>query len=599
MGKSYGASDISVLSEIEHIQLNPSMYIRKTEGDEPSHLVEECLDNALDEAQAGYANIVAVIIDTKEKTCSVMDNGRGIPLEKNTPITISTKLFSGAKFQDRKTAYQINSGLHGVGLVAVLALSEEYVIDIYRDKKHGNFVFKNAKLKTKTIKKYDEDPPFSTKIQFKPSEKYFENLVPDIERIKMRMITASVGLPKCTFALVIDGVRIVIKLTKEEAFNNYCLTPADKDISKIIEIESKKGPEKFNVSFAYSFSGSNPPKFISSINLLPVHNGGTHVNLFYDILKQFFVTKAKKNNIKVLPSDCLVGLRAYFDLSLIKPEFAGQAKERLTVRKSYLETFIPQLKESLESYFNKNQDDLIQILTHFEDFRKGIDAKRLTGNGNSKKRGFSSFIKLRDCSSPRGELYIVEGDSAAGGIIQSRDPAKHAVFPLKGKIPLAITAKDILKNKEVGELIMALGTGVHQQFNIKNLRYSKIICATDADPDGGHISCLLMIAFAILVPEIIKSGRFYLAQTPLYAITGKNKFIPLWTEKQLQEAIDNNEHISRYKGLGELDPQNLKVCLLNPKTRNLYQVEWTSDLEKIVSLFSSVEVKRKLIDYKL
>ena len=597
MSNTYKASDIAVLTEIEHVQLNPSMYIRKTEDDEPSHLVEECLDNALDEAQAGYANIIAVSIDTKTHECSVIDNGRGIPLEKDTPVIISTKLFSGAKFQDRKTAYKINSGLHGIGLVAVLALSDEYELNIYRNEKYGNFTFKNAKLKSTTLKPFKGTPDYSTKISFKPSSKYFDNLTPDINRIRMRLITASVGLPNCTFVLIVDDNKEIIKLTKEEAIKQYCLSPADKEKTKIIEIESIKGPEKFKVSFVYSFSGANTPKYISSINLLPVHSGGTHINVFNDILKQFFEAKAKKNNIKVLANDCIVGLRVYFDLSLVKPQFAGQAKEKLTVKKTYFDSFIPQLKENLEKYFLNNKEELIKILTFFEDFRKGIDAKRIS-NGKSRKRGFKSFIKLRDCSSPRGELFIVEGDSAAGGIIQSRNPARHAVFPLKGKIPLAITAKDILKNKEIGELIMALGTGVHQEFNIKNLRYSKIICATDADPDGGHISCLLMVAFAMIVPEVIKQGRFFLAQTPLYAITGKNTFIPLWNEKELQEAQKNNEHISRYKGLGELDPKNLKVCLLDPKARNLYQVNWTKNLDDIILLFSNVETKRKLLDLK-
>jgi len=591
----YNSSDISVLSELEHIQLNPSMYIRKTEDDEPSHLVEECLDNALDEAQAGFANIIAVTIDTKNGECSIIDNGRGIPMENDVPIKISTKLFTGAKFQDRKTAYQINSGLHGVGLVAVLALCEKYEIEIYRNGKYGHYIFQNAKLKKKLIQKAAVDPkPFSTKITLKASKKYFDNIIPDLNRIRMRMITASVGLSNCTFALVIDDKKEVIKLYKEEAFKNHCFTNNDKETSPIINIEATKGPEKFKVSFAYSFNGSSTPRIISSVNLLPVYNGGTHVNIFYELLKQYFVTKAKKNNIKVLPSDCLVGLRAYFDLSLVKPEFEGQAKEKLTVKKTYFEPFIQKLKESMDNYFSKNTNVLVEILETFETYRKNIDSKKLTV-GKSRKRGFSSFVKLRDCSSPRGELFIVEGDSAAGGIIQSRDPSKHAIFPLKGKIPLAITAKDILKNKEIGELILALGTGVHNNFNIKNMRYSKIICATDADPDGGHISCLLMVAFALLVPEIIKQGRFYLAQTPLYAVTGKNTFRPLWTEDELKEAIKNNEHIDRYKGLGELNPVNLKVCLLAEKTRNLYQVQWTEDLSRIIAVFSNVEEKRKLI----
>jgi DNA gyrase/topoisomerase IV subunit B len=206
----YSAKDVRVLEEVEHIRLNPGMYIGETSN--PVHLVEEALDNALDEALAGYAKIIAVLIDTEKNIYSVLDNGRGIPVSKDTPITISSKLFSGAKFQDKKSAYEISSGLHGVGLVAVNALSDIYNIEIYRNKQRAVYNFKKAKLKFQETKPFTDIPPYSTRIDFQPSEKYFDVLVPDIDRIRMRLTTASAEMPNdITFVLSIDGKQEVIK----------------------------------------------------------------------------------------------------------------------------------------------------------------------------------------------------------------------------------------------------------------------------------------------------------------------------------------------------------------------------------------------------
>jgi DNA gyrase subunit B len=189
----------------------------------------------------------------------------------------------------------------------------------------------------------------------------------------------------------------------------------------------------------------------------------------------------------------------------------------------------------------------------------------------------------------------VEGDSAAGSLLQGRDPKITAIFPLKGKIPNISGAKDILKNKEIGELIQALGTGVEPHFDLTNLRYDKIICATDADPDGSHIACLLTMVIAILLPELIKQGKYFIAQTPLFAINEGKTFIPLWNEKELKEAQQKNAKISRFKGLGELNPWQLKTCLVDTKTRKLIPVTYTKDIDKMTKLFSDVEEKRQLL----
>jgi len=589
----YGAKDVRVLQEVEHIRLNPGMYIGETSN--PVHLVEEALDNALDEALAGHANIIAVLIDTKTNVYSVLDNGRGIPLGNDTPITISAKLFSGAKFQDKKSAYQISSGLHGVGLVAVNALSTDYQVEVYRNNKYAIYQFKNTKLKKKKIVKYTGNIPFSTKIEFKPGKKYFDSLVPDIERIRMRLTTASAEMSSdLTFVLSIDEKQEVIKRDMTTHFAKECLSSKDK--IRVTLLSSNKPPEKFHTLFTYEPNGPISPKVISSVNLLPVKLGGSHVNAFYDTLKEFFQKHAKKHGYNFQPTDCLYRLRVYFMLSLIEPKFSGQTKDSLINVKTFYEKFMKDFRIQLEEFAQKSPDQLKDYMQRFQDHRMKLDSKKFVKTKGVGRRASTSFTKLRDCTSRQGELYIVEGDSAGGSIIQSRNPALHAILPLKGKsIPNITTKKNILANKEVGELVKAIGAGVDTHFNINDMRYQKIICATDADHDGNHIACLVTMVIATLMPEVVKSGRYFIAQTPLFAINEKSTFIPLWSDEELEKARVEGRTITRFKGLGELSPNQLKICLLDVKTRNLIPIDYSANIATLEKLFSSAEEKRKLV----
>jgi DNA gyrase/topoisomerase IV subunit B len=592
MSKSYSAKDVRVLEEVEHIRLNPGMYIGDTSN--PAHLIEEALDNALDEALAGYAKIIAVMIDTKENSFSVLDDGRGIPIEDNTPVTISSKLFSGAKFQDKKTAYEISSGLHGVGLVAVNALSKHYKVEIYRNKQHATYKFREAKLKASRVEKHEGPQPFSTKIEFTPDKKFFESLAPNLKRIRQRLTAASAEMPEdISFVLYIDGKKEIFKLSYIDYFKQNCLT--GKDEVEIYPIEIQKGAEKFNVLFTYEQNGQVTPKHISSINLLPVTDGGVHLNCFLDQLKEYFALKGKKFGFNFQLGDILVGLRVYLSLSLREPKFSGQTKDRLINLKSDMEVFTKQMRPQIEKIFEIG-DRLETFLTRFQDYRKKLDSKKLVKNGSGGKRASTKFTKLRDCTRRDGELYIVEGDSAGGSIIQSRDARLHAVLPLRGKsIPNVTTKKDILNNKEVQELVMAIGTGIGPHFKLSKLRYSKIICATDADHDGNHIACLVSMCMAILLPEIVKSGHYYIAQTPLYAINEKKVFKPLWSDQELDDARKANKQITRFKGLGELSPHQLKICLLDEETRHFTPVSFSENMDDLIKLFSSAEEKRKLV----
>lgn len=589
----YSSKHISVLDEIEHIQLHPGMYIGETTN--PTHLIEEAIDNALDECLAGFASIIAVNIDTKNNVCAVIDNGRGIPITNNTPNIISTKMFSGAKFQHTKTAYEIVSGLHGIGLVAVNALSNFYAVEIYRDKKHAIFNFENSKFKSKVIKKFEDIRPFSTKITFEPNPEMFETTLPDINRVRRRLLIASVELPNVTLVLNVDKSREVIKINKQQYFEKYCLFGLDNNYSKEISFNVSDNVESFDVTFLYTLDGAISPRVLSSVNLLPVDNGGTHVNCFFDILREIFTTRAKKLNFHFQPQDCLCGLRSYLSLYLKKPEFHGQTKDKLVNRKSYLDKLSKKVKTSIESYFDKEPEELRLLLEQFEQYRRRLDTRKLRTSTNG-KRASTKFTKLRDCTSRNGELFITEGQSASGSLIQCRNPRLHAVLPLKGKIPNISNTKDILKNKEIGELIQALGTGIGSDFNISRLRYDKVICATDADPDGSHIASLVTMVLAVLVPDIIKQKKFYIAQTPLFAINERNTFIPLWAEKDVREAVQNKRNISRFKGLGELSPNQLKQCLVDKTTRKLILITFTNDLKSLMNLFSDASEKRVLLE---
>lgn len=592
---AYTSKDVKVLSEIEHIRTAPEMYIGSTET--PVHLVEEAMDNALDEMQAGHASIIAVNVDTKTGIVDIIDNGRGIPLSNNTPVTISTKLFSGAKFKGKKTAYEISSGMHGVGLVTLTALSEFYKVEIYRNGQYAIYDFKNSKLKKKKITKHDIESdklPFSTKITFKASKEYFEKIIPDINRIRSRLTIASAELPKKNaFVLTIDDEREIFRLSLQDYFGQNLIK--NDTTTKVMAFRSSNGAEKFNIMLTYSKTGSVTPRVMSSINLLPVSDGGVHVNVLYEILREIFIAKAKKLGYNFKPQDCLVGFRGYLMLSLKEPKFSSQTKNKLTNRKVYFEKLIGQLKQKIEDHLTKDQDLLIELLDHFQAYRRKLDSKNIKVATNG-KRAATKFTKLRDCTSKNGELFIVEGDSAGGGFVECRNPKIHAILPLRGKIPSAATAKDIIKNKEISELIGSLGTGIEPNFDISKLKYKKVLAAMDADSDGYHIFCLVTIALAMLVPEVIKNGNYYFVQTPLYAINEKKSFIPLWNNDDVSKAKSEKRHITRIKGLGELNPEQLEVVAVNEKTRRLIPVTFTSNIEKMVKLFSDSSEKRRLLE---
>lgn len=606
MGQDYTHEHIKVLSEIQHVQTHPSMYIGELKN--PNHLVFEPLDNALDEAHAGYANIVGVAIDNTTHICKILDNGRGIPIENNTIPTIATKLFSGGKFEKNSetSAYKIASGLHGIGLVAVTALSDWVNIVVYRDGKKASYRFEDAKLVDEKIEKYDTSGhlPFSTQITFKPSKQYFESLTFEINAIRNRLRLASVHITKLKLALIVDGENEVINCNLDEYFKETLLGgKRTKFQTPIFSLKNKIKDEEVHIKFCWDMDSSTASKQTGCINLLEV-NQGTHINRTYDVFRNVFFELAKKEKLSFLKQDSITGIRCHTSLFMYNPEYTSQTKEKLASTKEKVDYLYIGLEEQLSNILNDNLEIRSQLLLFFDTYRKKLSSrKNVIKSVSGSVSRFNTLVdsKLRDCTShsvEKSELFITEGSSASGSLIQCRNTNYHAVLGLKGKIPnIASDTKDALKNKEIIEIINALGTGIEPDFTLSSLRYGKVIFSCDADSDGAHINTLLMVVFLKLVPELLKNNVIYRAIMPLYgSVLRGNRFMPLYSEEELNKFRKQypNAKIQRYKGLGEMNPDQLKVCLLD-ESRQLQLITYPNNPDEIFKLMLDANLKRKLI----
>lgn len=603
--KQYTHDDIQVLSELEHIRLNPNMYIGDTTY--PNHLLYEVLDNALDEANAGFATLIGVFINTKKNEVTISDNGRGIPITGNTVKTIATKLFSGGKFKkgNESSAYGIAAGLHGIGLVAITSLADYMEVIVYRDNKKASYRFEDGKFISENIIDFDSSKrPFSTSVCFKPSKKYFQTTQFEIEPIKDRMKLASVHIEHLKLAFVVDEKKDIIKHTIDSYFKETLLSNNTTNVTPILEIRNKVKDEEVHIKFAWDMSTCGAPRHTGCVNLLSVDQG-THINLTYSLFRDLFSEYAKREKMTFLPQDCLVGFRCHTNINLYTPEYTSQTKEKLSCRKEKFDHLYNPLTLQLNALFERNVELKMQLLAFFESYRKSISANKNIVKGTKNVTRFNQVIdsKLKDCSShtvEHSELFITEGNSAAGGLVQCRDTKHHAILGLRGKIPnLAAMKKDFLKNKEIIEIINCLGTGIEPDFTKDSVRYGKIIIATDADADGAHITSLLMVLFLKLVPGLIQDGtKIYRAIMPLYGATKSGKFHPLYTDEDVEKFVSQNPNIKiqRYKGLGEMNPDQLKICLLDQATRRLELIDYPEDKEEIFKLMTDAETKRGLLD---
>ena len=627
MSAEYGADQIQILEGLEAVRKRPGMYIGSTSSRGLHHLVYEIVDNSVDEALAGYCDHIQVFINP-DNSITVIDNGRGIPVGINHKAglpaveVVFTVLHAGGKFGGG--GYKVSGGLHGVGASVVNALSDWLEVEIchegkvYRQRyEKGHVVYK--------LKVVDECDPekTGTKVTFLPDETIFEDTVFDYDTLKQRFRE---------MAFLTKGLRISLtdlrdEEPKERVFHyeggikefvqylNRSKTPL---YEQIIYCEGTK--DNVEVEVAMQHNDSYTDNTYGFVNNITTPEGGTHVVGFRNAITKTFNDYARKNKLlkdsepNLSGEDIREGLTAIISVKIEDPQFEGQTKQKLgnseargavdSIVSSQLQIFLEQNPAIGKSIVEKS----VMAQRAREAARKARDLTRR----KSALEGMSLPGKLADCSDKdpsKCEIYIVEGDSAGGSAKTARDRATQAILPLRGKILNVEKARldKIYGNAEIKAMITAFGTGIHDDFDISKLRYHKIIIMTDADVDGAHICTLLLTFLYRFMPELIKQGYVYLAQPPLYKLEKNKKVWYAYSDEELAKIIsevgrDQNNKIQRYKGLGEMDAEQLWDTTMDPQHRILRRVtmddETSSELDLTFTTLmgDKVEPRREFIE---
>ena len=624
----YGADQIQILEGLEAVRKRPGMYIGSTSSRGLHHLVYEIVDNAVDEALAGYCNTIEVTIN-QDNSITVIDNGRGVPVDVNHETgkpaveVVYTMLHAGGKFGGG--GYKVSGGLHGVGASVVNALSEWMEVYVKRDGHIYNQRYERGNV-CYPLKIVGDCPleETGTKVTFLPDKEIFqETTVYEYNILKSRLRE---------MAFLTKGIKIVLKDAREgieqervfhyeggiKEFVEYLNKSKDALYDKIIYCEGLKDGVQVEVAFQHN-DGYNEV-VDSFVNNIKTPEGGTHLTGFKNALTKTFNDYAKKNKLikdseqSLSGDDIREGLTAIVSVKIEDPQFEGQTKQKLgnTVARSAVDSIV---SEQLEIFLEQNPavakvicEKSILAQRAREAARKARDlTRRKTALENTSLPG-----KLADCSDrdPKNcEIYIVEGDSAGGSAKTARSRATQAILPLRGKILNVEKARldRILGNEEIKAMITAFGTGIHEDFDISKLRYHKIIIMTDADVDGAHIATLLLTFFYRFMPELIKQGHVYLAQPPLYKIEKNKKVWYAYSDEELNQIMleigrDQNNKVQRYKGLGEMDADQLWETTMDPEKRILLRVNMDEDSESEIDVtFSTlmgdkVEPRREFIE---
>ena len=622
--RSYGADNIQVLEGLEPVRVRPHMYIGSTEEKGLHHLVYEVVDNSIDEVLAGAATTVEVTIK-EDGSISVVDDGSGIPVETNkktglsTVETVLTVLHAGGKFNN--DAYKVSGGLHGVGVSVVNALSEWLIARVSRN---GNIYEQHFSrgIRQSELEIVGKSDHTGTEITFKPDPEIFKQTT-----------TFSYEILKTRFketAYLTKEVKIILKderTKKEEIFHfEGGIKSFAEDLTKNKEnlykepIYIETDREKHNIQIAIMYSNTYSENVLSFANNINTIEGGTHVSGFRggltrtlnDYAREYNFLKDKDDNF--IGEDTRVGLTAIISVKLPDPQYEGQTKGKLVnseTRGAVENTINEMFKEYLVENPNIAKEIMKKVLKSKED-REAVRKLKETQRKTSVLERTTLPGKLTDCKSKNtdeSEIFLVEGDSAGGTAKLGRDPMYQAILPLKGKIMNVEKASllKVLEYEEILSMISAFGTGIGDDFDLSKLRYGKIIIMTDADVDGAHIMTLLLTFFYRYMPDLIKEGHVYVAKPPLYGLVRGSKVLRYaYTDEELEEALkdldSSNMKISRYKGLGEMNADQLWETTMDPDNRILNRVVYSEEEKDYVDetftilMGDKVEPRREFIE---
>ncbi len=591
----YDAKDITVLEGLSAVRKRPGMYVGSTGSRGLHHLVYEVVDNSIDEAMAGFCDNVLIVLN-RDGSVTVVDDGRGIPVKKiarfnKTAVEIVlTKLHAGAKFGGE--GYKVSGGLHGVGISVVNGLSEKLTVEVRRD----GYVFKQEFRKGDPVTeliKGKKTTSHGTAITFYPDRSIFEEIDYKYEILAARMRE---------MAFLNKGLKITLQDSREEIekkdifqyrggivdFVKYLSEKKDIVHKKVIYIKNKDTDHEVEIAMQYTLGYSE--SIFSFANNINTTEGGTHLSGFKGAITRTVNDYARSNNIlkekdqNLLGEDVREGLTAIVSVKLKDPQFEGQTKTKLgnSEIKGFVESTVnSKLAEFLEENPSVGKSIINKCL---EAFRARAAAKKARDITRKKSLLESSSLpgKLADCSMKEPEfceLFLVEGESAGGSAKQARDRRFQAILPLKGKILNVEKARldKILSSEEIQAMVTAAGTGIAEEFDIKNARYHKVIIMTDADIDGAHIRTLILTFLYRYMHKLIEEGYVYIAQPPLYQVKSGKEIFYAYNDKELakiKEKIGSKKFTTQqYKGLGEMDPEQLWETTMNPETRTLLKVE--------------------------
>ena len=589
----YDESDIQVLEGLEAVRKRPGMYIGSTGIRGLHHLVYEIVDNSIDEALAGFCDRIHVVIH-KDLSVTVTDNGRGIPVGINPKYGISaaeivfTMLHAGGKFGGG--GYKVSGGLHGVGASVVNALSEWMVVNIRTEGKEYQIKFERGVTKS-SLKEIGNTEDTGTKIHFKPDSQIFEELNFTYDVLKSRLRE---------MAFLNKGITIVLEDEREDLFNEFYY---EGGIISFVEYLNKNRAvlhnqpiyvtgekEDASLEIALQYNDSYIENIFSFANNISTPEGGTHLAGFKSGLTRVINDYARKTNAlkageaNFSGEDTREGMTAIVSVKLMEPQFEGQTKTKLgnsDIRGFVENTFVAKFSAFLEEHPAEAKIIIEKSLSASRAREAAKKARDLTRR-KSVLESASLPGKLADCSEKDPslcEIFIVEGDSAGGSAKQGRERKFQAILPLRGKIlNVEKTRLDkVLANAEIKAMITAFGAGIGNEFNPDKLRYHKIICMTDADVDGSHIRTLLLTFFYRYMKPLVENGYVYIAQPPLYKVNKNKNEHYVYTDKELEKLLDEigreGIELQRYKGLGEMNPEQLWDTTMNPETRTVLKVE--------------------------